>query len=59
VIRNAGKHLAVNDGESTTTTYTVGGLTNALQYSFRVAAKNAVGTGPLSPPVKPTPMLTF
>ena len=47
----------VNDGVSTATTYTVNGLINALRYSFRVAAKNAVGIGPSSPPVRPTLVL--
>ncbi len=48
----------VNDGVSTATTYTVNGLINALRYSFRVAAKNAVGLGPSSPSVRPTLVLT-
>ncbi len=48
----------VNDGVSTATTYTVNGLINALRYSFRVAAKNAVGVGPSSPAVRPTLVLT-
>ena len=47
----------VNDGVSTGTTYTVNGLINALRYSFRVAAKNAVGIGPSSPSVRPTLVL--
>ena len=47
----------VDDGVSTATTYTVNGLLNALRYSFRVAAKNAVGTGPWSPAVKGTLVL--
>jgi len=42
---------------STATTQVITGLTNARTYTFRVAAKNAVGTGPESPassPVVPT-----
>jgi large repetitive protein len=38
----------INDGVSTATTYTVTGLTNGTTYSFRVAGKNAVGTGAYS-----------
>jgi len=48
----------VDDGVSTSTTSTVNGLTNALQYSFRVAATNTVGTGPWSSTVKPTVVLS-
>jgi Fibronectin type III domain len=46
--------MGVNDGVSTATTYTVGGLVYGPMYSFRVTARNAIGYGPPSPPVKPT-----
>jgi titin len=35
-----------DDGVSTATTATVGGLTDFTSYTFRVAAQNGVGTGP-------------
>jgi hypothetical protein len=46
----------VNDGVSTATTFTVSGLTNGTQYSFRIAARNAVGSGAWSPTVLATPL---
>ena len=46
----------VDDGVSTATTSTVGGLTNGTQYRFRVAAANAVGTGSWSATVTATPV---
>ena len=46
----------VNDGASTATAFTVGGLTNGTRYSFRVAARNAVGLGPSSAVVMATPV---
>jgi hypothetical protein len=46
----------VNDGVSTATTYMVSGLTNGTPYSFRVAARNAVGSGASSPAVTATPL---
>jgi subtilisin family serine protease len=45
----------VRDGVSTTRRSVVGGLTNGTSYRFRVAAKNAVGTGPWSAIVRATP----
>ena len=47
---------AVDDGVSTSTTSTVGGLINGTQYRFRVAASNAVGTGSWSATVTATPV---
>jgi titin len=47
---------SLDDGESTATTFTAGGLTNGTGYSFRVAAVNAVGTGPWSGTVDATPV---
>jgi subtilisin family serine protease len=46
---------AVDEGVSTATTHVVGGLTNGIGYSFRVAAVNAVGAGPWSPPAGAVP----
>ena len=43
------------DGVSTATTYTVTGLTNGTSYSFRVSAKNIVGTGTASGSFSGTP----
>jgi titin len=40
---------------SAATTFTVGGLTNGVGYTFRVAALNAAGTGPDS---TPSPLIT-
>jgi streptogramin lyase len=42
---------------TTATTETITGLTTNTNYTFKVAAKNAIGTGPQSPPtpaIKPT-----
>jgi large repetitive protein len=44
----------VADGVSTATEYTIGGLANGTEYSFRVAAKNGYGAGP-NATVKATP----
>jgi hypothetical protein len=41
--------------EVATTTYTVTGLTNGTSYSFRVSAKNLIGTGTVSATVSGTP----
>jgi len=41
--------------EVATTSYTVTGLTNGTSYSFRVSAKNAIGTGTVSATVLGTP----
>jgi Fibronectin type III domain len=46
----------VNDGVSSATTSMVSGLTNGTQYSFRVAGKNAAGSGASSPTVLATPL---
>ena len=43
------------DGTSTSTSYTVTGLTNGSSYSFRVSAKNAIGTGTASSAASGTP----
>jgi titin len=47
--------MAVGDGVSTATSATVSGLANGSRYSFRVAAVNALGTGPGSAIVTATP----
>ena len=45
----------LTDGVSATTTYTVTGLTNGTSYSFRVSAKNLIGTGTVSSTFSGTP----
>jgi hypothetical protein len=45
----------LSDGTSTATSYTVTGLTNGTSYSFRVSAKNTIGTGTVSSTVSATP----
>jgi titin len=45
----------VNDGVSTATSYTIGGLIDGTRYFFRVYAVNAVGQG-FSEPVPATPL---
>ena len=46
----------LTDGVSTATSFTVTGLTNGTSYSFRVSAKNAIGTGTVSATVTATPV---
>ena len=55
---NGSMWTPLDDGESAVTTFTASGLTNGTAYVFRVAAVNAVGTGPWSAPVNATPMWT-
>ena len=45
----------VPDGVGTARRVTVGGLTNGQRYQFRVAAVNAVGSGPWSEVVSAVP----
>jgi hypothetical protein len=45
----------LTDGVSTATSYVVTGLTNGTSYSFRVSAKNIVGTGSVSSTVSASP----
>ncbi len=47
-----------SDGTSTSTSATVTGLTNDLEYDFRVSAVNSVGTGTASSTVSVTPALS-
>ena len=54
--RSSGRRwVTVSDGVSTTTSHTISRLTNGTSYRFRVAAKNAVGTGAWSVVVRATP----
>ena len=39
--------VSLSDGVSTSRSYTATGLTNGATYQFRVAARNAVGWGPV------------
>ncbi len=51
----SGPWTTVNDGMSTARQFTVTGLTNGARYFFRVAARNAAGTGPFSALAAATP----
>ena len=42
-------------GETNATSYTVTGLTNDVEYSFKIRATNSLGTGPASDTVTVTP----
>ena len=46
------------DGENTSTSATVTGLTNGVSYEFRASASNSVGTGATSNVVSATPVTT-
>jgi hypothetical protein len=52
---NGTRWVTVDDGVSTVRSATVAGLTSGRTYGFRVAAKNAVGTGAWSVVVRATP----
>ena len=47
----------LTDGVSASTSFTVTGLSNGTSYSFRVSAKNTVGTGTVSSTVSATPVV--
>ena len=55
VLPPAGSWTTLADGTSTATSATVTGLTSGTTYDFRVAAVNAVGTGPWSATTTGTP----
>jgi titin len=52
---SGGSWVTVNDGVRATTAYTVTGLRNGVRYYFRVFARNAAGTGPVSNTVNAIP----
>jgi hypothetical protein len=54
-----GSFTTFSDGVSTATNRTVTGLTGGTVYTFRVAAINAVGTGPVSATATATPTASF
>lgn len=51
-------YVAINDGVSTNTTFTHTSLTNDTEYSYRVSAVNAIGTGVTSDVNSGTPIST-
>ena len=51
-----GTWSTLSDGTSTSTNYTVTGLTNGTSYSFRVSATNSIGTGTVSSTASATPV---
>ncbi|MCU0273940.1 MAG: fibronectin type III domain-containing protein, partial [Acidimicrobiales bacterium] len=55
-IQGSGGWLTAADGVSTTTSATIGGLTNGTAYEVRVRAVNAVGTGTWSATAAATPL---